>query len=174
MSIEAVLKGRRILIVDDEPDILETLSELLDMCVIETAPDFVSAEKFFNKNKYDASNLDIMGVGGYKLLEIAKKRGIPSLMLTAHAFDEKNFKESIRKGAHAYIPKECMADIAHILATLISANEKPDKKNGAWFENLKSNFDKRFGKDWRKKDREFWDEFDKMFVFKREELGELL
>ena len=33
------LKGERILIVDDEPDVLETLGELLDMCVIDFAPD---------------------------------------------------------------------------------------------------------------------------------------
>jgi CheY-like chemotaxis protein len=29
------LKGKRILIVDDEPDVLEALGELLDMCEID-------------------------------------------------------------------------------------------------------------------------------------------
>jgi DNA-binding response OmpR family regulator len=38
-----VLAGKAILIVDDEPDILESLEELLDMCVIDSAPDFDTA-----------------------------------------------------------------------------------------------------------------------------------
>lgn len=174
MSSAEVLKGKRILIVDDEPDVLDTLSELLDMCIVDTAPDFVSAEKFFGKNTYDASILDIMGVGGYRLLKVSKEKGIPSLMLTAHAFDEENFKKSIRNGAHAYIPKERMADIEHFLASLISVIEMSGKKNGAWFANLKPYFDTKFGRNWQKKDREFWDEFDKIFVYKRDELEKIL
>ena len=43
---QKILEGKRILIVDDEPDVLETLLELLDMCNIDTAPDFETAEKF--------------------------------------------------------------------------------------------------------------------------------
>jgi response regulator RpfG family c-di-GMP phosphodiesterase len=39
------LKGKKILIVDDEPDVLEALSELLDMCEIDYARNFETAEK---------------------------------------------------------------------------------------------------------------------------------
>ena len=35
MGNEEILKDKRILIVDDEPDILETLEELLDVCLID-------------------------------------------------------------------------------------------------------------------------------------------
>ncbi|NIV98732.1 response regulator receiver protein, partial [Candidatus Saccharibacteria bacterium] len=37
MASDDILKGKKILVVDDEPDILETLEELLDECDIETA-----------------------------------------------------------------------------------------------------------------------------------------
>ena len=37
MAGDDILKGKKILVVDDERDILETLEELLDNCVIETA-----------------------------------------------------------------------------------------------------------------------------------------
>ena len=40
-----LLEGKAILIVDDEPDVLEALGELLDMCVIDYAGDFETAEK---------------------------------------------------------------------------------------------------------------------------------
>ena len=47
------LDGKKILIVDDEPDILETLTDLLDMCVTDTAQDFETAASMLEKNTYD-------------------------------------------------------------------------------------------------------------------------
>ena len=67
--MDDILKGKRVLIVDDEPDILETLTELLDMCFTDTAPNFETAKKFLLKNEYDVAIFDIMGVKGYELLE---------------------------------------------------------------------------------------------------------
>ena len=43
MSDNNILKGKKILIVDDEADILETLTDLLDMCMTETIKDFDTA-----------------------------------------------------------------------------------------------------------------------------------
>ena len=46
MKVVPVSDGKRLLIVDDEPDVLETLTDILDMCRIDTAPTFELAEKF--------------------------------------------------------------------------------------------------------------------------------
>ena len=78
-----ILSGKKILIVDDEPDVLDTLLELLDMCLVDTAPNFETAEKFLSKNMYDVAIFDIMGVQGYDLLEISNRKNIPALMFTA-------------------------------------------------------------------------------------------
>ena len=45
----SLLQGKKILIVDDEPDVLETLTDLLDMCDTETARDFDTATKLPRK-----------------------------------------------------------------------------------------------------------------------------
>ena len=47
MANEDYLSGKRILIVDDEPDVLETLEELLPACQIEEGHPiaFLSSEK---------------------------------------------------------------------------------------------------------------------------------
>ena len=45
MTEENLLDGKKILIVDDEPDVLETLEELLPMCDISTAATFDEAKK---------------------------------------------------------------------------------------------------------------------------------
>ena len=153
MNDTKILEGKKLLIVDDEPDVVETLKDLLDMCSIDTAPDFRTGEKLLNENKYDIAVLDIMGVKGYDLLEIANQNGIPALMLTAHALSPDNFAKSITQGAKAYIPKEKMAEIAVYLSDPLKAQEgteKPDK----WFSRLKSFFTLEFGRDWLKAYRE--------------------
>jgi hypoxanthine-guanine phosphoribosyltransferase len=53
MDDKEILRGKRVLIVDDEVDILETLEEMLDTCLIDTAPSFQTAEKFLKKNHSD-------------------------------------------------------------------------------------------------------------------------
>ncbi len=85
MNKADILAGKKILVVDDEPDILETLSELLDMCEVDTASSFLEAVTLLKKNVYHLAILDIMGVKGYDLLEATCKLNIPSIMLTAHA-----------------------------------------------------------------------------------------
>ena len=148
MSDTSILSGKKILIVDDEADILETLSDLLDMCVLDTAPDFDTAQKLIDQNNYDIAILDIMGVRGYDLLEITQKKGIPALMFTAHALSPEAFEKSLDGGAKAYIPKEKMSEIDIYLADLLEAHEKGIEQPGKWFSRLKSFFERQFGSDW--------------------------
>ena len=154
-----LLKGKRVLVVDDEPDILGVLENLLDMCHLDKAPDFETAQEFLEKSKYDAAILDIMGVKGYDLLDMASEKGIPTLMLTAHALTPGDFVKSIKKGAHAYVPKEKLSEIAVFLADILEADQKGSKKLGKWFYRLESFFEKKFGSYWKEKtekDPDFW------------------
>ena len=158
MDDAGILKGKKLLIVEDEPDVVETLKDLLDMCNIDTAADFITGEKLLNQNNYDIAVFDIMGVKGYDLLEIANKNGTPALMLTAHALSPDDFAKSISQGAAAYIPKEKMADIGIYLSDLLKAQEgtqRPDK----WFSRLKTFFSLEFGKDWLKTYRELQEKY---------------
>lgn len=172
--MEDILRGRRILIVDDEPDILETLQEMLDMCLIDTAPNFETAQTFLEKNTYDAAILDIMGVRGYDLLKLTNEKDIPALMLTAHALSPDNLVKSIKNGAQSYVPKDKMSDIAIYLTDIFKAREKGIKKHGTWFARLKPFFDKQFGPDWRKNNKEFWKEFDQTHPVSKEEVEEIM
>jgi len=159
MESREILKGKRILVVDDEPDILDTITELLEDCTVETANSYESAKKYLNKNKYDYAILDIMGVRGYDLLQIANQQGIPALMLTAHALDSDNFMKSVRSGATAYIPKENLSEIADFLADLIESQQTGNQKKNYWFKKLSPFFDNQFGPGWRKEPKDFWDNY---------------
>ena len=174
MAGDDILKGKKILVVDDERDILETLEELLDNCVIETASTFESASELLKSKVYDAAILDIMGVKGFDLLEIAIDRKIPALMLTAHGLNPDNLVGSIKLGAKSYIPKEKMSEIDIYLKEIFIAQQKGIEKSGNWFARLKSFFDNRFGTGWQNKDKKFWTEFDDTFKVSRDELEKIL
>ena len=158
--MQNILDNKKVLVVDDEPDILETLEELLYMCSVDTASTFEDAINFLKNNTYDVAVLDIMGVKGYDLLEVTNRMDIPSLMLTAHALTPDNLKKSIEKGADAYVPKDKLADISIYVADVLAARKKDKKSQAKWFSLLEPMFDKLFGEGWKKTDKDFWDEFD--------------
>ena len=164
MNATKFLKGKTILIVDDEADVLDTLIDLLDMSRLDTASSFEDAKKLLESNRYDLAILDIMGVNGYGLLEIAKERQIPAIMFTAHALDEENLIKSVESGSASFIPKDKMSDIALYAADVLDAIEKGKNPWGRWYDRLSGFFDKRFsGTDWRKKEDEFGKEFIKKY-----------
>jgi len=157
MPKKRIIKGKKILIVDDEKDVLDVLMELLDVCKIDAASSFEEGKKLLESRSYDIAVLDIMGVQGYELLRIANERGIPSLMLTAHALSPEDLKKSAENGASYYAPKDEMNKIDIFVADVLEAAEK--KKNAwvKWFTRLGSFYDKRFGgTDWREKEKDFW------------------
>ena len=172
--MQDTLKGKRVLIVDDEADILETLKELLDMCLIDTAPNFDTAEKFLNKNTYDVAILDIMGVRGYDLLELATEKGMPALMLTAHALSPENLVKSIKEGARSYVPKDKISDIPTFLEDILKNREESIERQGIWFARLKPFFDKKFGTGWRKEHKDFWKEFDETYRVGKDEIEKMM
>jgi len=163
MEPREIISGKRVLIVDDEQDVLDTLSGLLDMCKLDTATTFEKGRDLLENNLYDVAILDIMGVKGFDLLAVAARRGIPSLMLTAHALSEESLKKSAEKGAYYYAPKDEIDRIHLFVADVLEAKEK---HKSAWikvFERLGHFYDKKFGgPDWREKEKEFWEKRTRM------------
>ena len=158
MSSQSPLKDKAVLIVDDEPDVLEAISELLDMCQLSTAQDYDTAVQLLASYTFDIVILDIMGVDGLQLLAEAVQREIPTVMLTAHALTPKALKESIKLGAVSFLPKERMSEIDLYLEDIVLGGGK--SVWGKLFEKLGSYFNKRFGPDWKEQD-EFFKNFEK-------------
>ncbi len=84
-GVKDMLRDRKILVVDDMPDMLDHVAELLDMCVVHKAKDHETALKLLEKHRYDIAILDIMGVDGFSLLKQTVKNYIPTVMLTSNA-----------------------------------------------------------------------------------------
>ena len=157
MGSERLLQDKIILIVDDEPDVLDTIAEQLDMCRVHKAKDYDSALQLLASYTFDIVILDIMGVDGFELLKNSVSRGFPAVMLTAHALTPQALKKSIKLGAVSFLPKEKMPEIESYLEDVVLGGGK-----SAWeklFDKLGSFFNKRFGPDWKERDA-FFREFE--------------
>ncbi len=119
-----ILKDKTILIVDDEPDVLDTLGELLSPCTVVKAGTFEEAKGQLQSRPFDAAILDIMGVDGYKLLGIAVEREVTAVMFTAHSLSPENVMISYRHGAAYFVPKDKMDEMPEILGNIFEAKQK--------------------------------------------------
>ncbi|MBN2467695.1 MAG: response regulator [Deltaproteobacteria bacterium] len=156
---KSLLDGKRVLIVDDEPDILETLEELLSDCKLQKASSFEQAKAFLEKEQFDIAILDIMGVDGYKLLEIAKEKKVIPVMLTAHALSPEHTMQSYNRGAALYVPKDKIANISDYLEDVLQATKTQKNTWWRWLDRFESYYDKKFQSDWKSKDKDFWKSF---------------
>jgi len=157
-----VLDGKRVLAVDDEPEILELLEEEIlgayPNCKLDKATTFKAGAEMLASKTYDLVILDIMGVRGFELLERAVTRDFPTVMLTGHALSPEALKRSIEMGARAYIPKEKVGEIVPFLEEILHYENLPGWEH--IYENLKEYFDKRWGEYWQRPDEKFWKEFE--------------
>jgi CheY-like chemotaxis protein len=153
MGSARLLQDKTILIVDDEPDVLDTIAEQLDMCRVHKAKDYDTALQLLASYTFDIVILDIMGVNGFELLKNSVSRGFPTVMLTAHALTPEALKKSIKFGAVSFLPKEKMPGIESYLEDVVLGSGK-----SAWeklFDKLGSFFNQRFGPDWKERDAFF-------------------
>lgn len=149
----SILEGKRILAVDDEPDVLVVLEEEIKdacpTCLFEQATSYDAAVMKLEAISYDVVILDVMGVRGFDLLELAVKQGRKVVMLTAHALTPEALKKSHELGARAYLPKEKLGEIVPFLEDVLTYEFEPGWKR--LFEKLYGFFTERFESDWEKK-----------------------
>jgi CheY-like chemotaxis protein len=148
----SILDQKKILAVDDEQDILDVLEEEITSscsdCVFDKAISYDEAAKLLQSKNYDLIVLDIMGVRGFDLLDIAVKNNMRAVMLTAHALSPENLKRAYAMGARAYLPKEKVGEIVPFLEDTLKYDFEPGWKRV--YEALRDTFTTLWGRDWEK------------------------
>ena len=159
---ESILDGKRILVVDDEPDIINILADEITgtcpKCKIDKATSYETALPMVKSQNYDLVILDIMGVRGFDLLDVAVKQNLPVAMLTAHALNPEALKRSFQMGARAYLPKDKLGEIVPFLENILV---ETDNFSG-WatlMNKLEGYLVSRWGEAWQQADARFWEEF---------------
>lgn len=166
----SILNDMRVLAVDDEVDILETLEEVIHLeapqCRVDKATSYDEAAEKLTSKIYDVVILDIMGVRGFDLLAIASQHDLPAVILTAHELNPAALKKSIELGARAYYPKYKLPDIVSYLENVLTNDYVQGWGN--IFQELRGHFNRQFGDQWTNTDKRFWSQFeDKIAIYKQ-------
>lgn len=118
MGTSDILAGKRILAVDDEPEILDLIREALNQCDVSTAASFEDGEQLIQTQDFDLVLLDIMGVRGFELLELCGNRKMPAAVLTAHSIDVDSLNRSLKLGAVSFLPKDELVHLPELVAEI--------------------------------------------------------
>jgi CheY-like chemotaxis protein len=155
---QSILDGKKLLLVDDEPDVLSVLEEEIKMscpsCKIDKASSYKAALERLESQTYDLVVLDIMGVQGFDLLERAAKSNLKVAMLTAHALTPEALKRSFEMKARAYLPKEKIGEIVPFLEDVFAYEYLPGWKR--LFTKLEGFFEEKFKN--LQAGKKFWEE----------------
>ena len=129
---------KRVLLVDDEPDILKIVGKRLEMAGFDvlTAADGKSALAKVRESLPDLIVLDVMlpGLNGYEVCSLLKQNKqtshIPIIMLSAKG-QEQDYWKGMSSGADAYLTKPFAGQELHnLIDRLIEAiSNKPDKSD---------------------------------------------
>jgi DNA-binding NtrC family response regulator len=143
-----LLKDKKILAVDDEPDVLEMIKEQLETCEVMTASSYEQARELLLKESFDLVLLDIMGVDGFALLEICREKGFPAAMLTAHSLNVDSVNNAVRLGAVSFLPKQELTNLETHLAEIFAGLAEGRSHWKKLFDRLGSFFKERLGITW--------------------------
>jgi len=115
---------------------------------MEKATNYEEAAELLKSRSYDLVILDIMGVRGFDLLELAVSRNMKVAMLTAHALSSEALKKSHDLGARAYLPKDKLGELVPFLEDVLQYEYGPGWKK--LLSKLENYFDDQFEPDWKK------------------------
>lgn len=160
----SILNGKKILAVDDEKDVLTALEEEIleaaPQSLFEKAITYEEAVQKLESQSFDLVILDIMGIRGFDLLDLAVKKNLRVVMLTAHALTPEALRRSFEKKAYAYLPKEKLGEIVPFLEDVLRYDYLSGWKR--LMNRLEEFFKSRWGEYWQKAEARFWEDFEKL------------
>ena len=149
---ESILKNKMILAVNKDHDVLAVLEEeILEACPdchFHKAATHQEAVERMLSFTYDAVLLDIAGVRGLKLAELAASRNFPIAMLTAHPLTPEALQGFLEMEIQAYLPEEQIGEIVPFLEDMLRRRSLPGWKR---FSHKTGFLGKRFELDWGKR-----------------------
>lgn len=137
LAAEPRLRGRRILVADDDPGIARTLEEILraDGCIVTTAADGREALRHLSAAAFDAVLTDVVmpNMDGHELfLQCQKLRpGLPVLMMTAFHYDKDHIIKRSRVAGLKTVLFKKPVDPQRLRAALVEAVAQGARKRAA-------------------------------------------
>ncbi len=150
-----ILEGKRILVVDDEPDVLDTVKEVLAAAQVVPVGSFNEASALIASESFDLVILDIMGVNGFALLEACRANKLPAAMLTAHAMNVQSLNVAVKLGAVSFLPKEELHRLPELVAEILEGLKQGETHWAKLFNRFGPFFKEKLGILWDDEESKF-------------------
>jgi len=118
------LENLTVLVVNSDPDVLDSVADELGVCLVHLAPDYETALQYLLGYKYDIVILDVIDVITYELLKISISQKIPTILLTSDEVSLESLNKFIQKGAVFFFPKELLQELSEFLERLVLDKKK--------------------------------------------------
>ena len=151
------LNGKRILWVDDEPEVPKTLEDLRVMCNVKKASSFDQAKEMLETQDFDMAILDTMSGKVYELFELANETNVMAVMLNANGFNDNDTVISYRVGSTGITYEDYGTGMNMDSNTALLDTQKKDRHPWwRWLDWLGNCYEKSIGSDWVSYE-EFWE-----------------
>ena len=104
-----------------------------------------------DEDDYDLALLDIMGVKGLDLLDVAAERNVPAVMFTAPAINPDYLLKSIERGAILFIPKHDLVNLDELITEVLSIIDNGESPLPHTIKRLEPLMDEFFPASWKAK-----------------------
>jgi CheY-like chemotaxis protein len=129
---KSILKGKRILAVEDNPHILavlqEEIREACPDCFFDKAMTYKEADERMAMFTYDLVILDGIGACGFDLFKNAVVRNYPAVILTDPTLSSEMLRRYSEMGARACLPKEKIEEIVSFLEDVFRYGKIPGRR----------------------------------------------
>lgn len=135
-----ILEGKRILVVDNEREVLGRVAEALAASVVVTVGNVDEARPLIATESFDLAILDTVGANGCALLKDCHANKLPAAMLTARQIEVTRLNLALKRGAMSFFPKDELQRLPETVAELLERVEKGKTYSAKLFRLLGSVF----------------------------------
>lgn len=119
-----ILEGKRILVVDNEREILNMVSQALAASEVVAVGNADEARPLIARESFDLVILDTARANGCALLDDCHANKLPAAMLTPREVEVRRLNEAMKRGAKSFFPRDDVQRLSKSVADLLEHLEK--------------------------------------------------
>ncbi len=119
-----ILEGKRILVVDSEPEMRDSVAAVLSASEVVTVGKLDEARPLICREFFDLVILDTVSANGCGLLDVCQAKKVPAAMLTAREVEVRRLNTAMKLGAMSFFPRDELSRLPETVADLLERLEK--------------------------------------------------
>jgi len=135
-----ILEGKRILVVNNEREVLKMMTDALAASEVITAGNVDEARSLIAKEFFNLAILDTVSANGCDLLQDCQANKVPAAMLTPREVEVTRVNEAMKRGARSFFSKDELHRLPETVVDLLERLEGRKAHGTGFFRRLGATF----------------------------------